>query len=129
MTRQGGRDSGAVAVACALAWALPGAGHLWLGRVRKGATFLVVLPLMFCVGVWLEGSVYPLDPTQPVVTLLALADLGAGGLYVLARLAGFGEGAVAAVTHEYGNTFILTAGLLNVLVTLDAFDTARGEKP
>lgn len=129
MTRTRDADPGAVAVACALAWALPGAGHLWLGRVRKGAIFLVVLPLMFATGVWLEGSVYPLDPTQPVVTLLALADLGAGGLYVLARLAGFGEGAVAAVTHEYGNTFILTAGLLNVLVVLDALDTARGHKP
>ena len=121
-------DPGAIAIACALAWALPGAGHLWLGRVRKGGVFLVVLPAMFTLGVWLEGSVYPLDPTQPVVALLALGDLGAGGLYALGRLAGFGEGEVAAVTHEYGNTFILTAGLLNVLVVLDALDTARGHK-
>ena len=121
-------DPGALALACALAWALPGAGHLWLGRGRKGAIFLVVLPLMYAVGLWLEGSVYPLDPAQPVVALLALADLGAGGLYVLARLAGFGEGEVSAVTHEYGNTFILTAGLLNVLVVLDALDTARGHE-
>ena len=129
MTRTRDADPGAVALACALAWALPGAGHLWLGRRRKGAVFLVVLPLMFAVGVWLQGSVHPLDLTQPVVALLALADLGAGGLYVLARLAGFGEGEVAAVTHEYGNTFILTAGLLNVLVVLDALDTARGSRP
>ena len=129
MTHPRDADPGAIAVACALAWALPGAGHLWLGRVRKGAIFLIVLPLMFGVGVWLDGSVYPLDPTQPVVALLALADLGVGGLYVLARLAGFGEGEVAVVTHEYGNTFILTAGLLNVLVVLDALDTARGQRP
>ena len=128
MTRPRDMDSAAVAIACALAWALPGAGHLWLGRVRKGAIFLVVLPLMFAVGLWLKGSVFPLDPAQPVVALLALADLGAGGLYVLARLAGLGEGEVVAVTHEYGNTFILTAGLLNVLVVLDALDTARGHK-
>ena len=128
MTRPRNLDSGAIAIACALAWAVPGAGHLWLGRVRKGAIFLVVLPLMFAVGLWLRGSVFALDPAQPVVALLALADLGVGGLYVLARLAGFGEGEVVAVTHEYGNTFILTAGLLNVLVVLDALDTARGHK-
>lgn len=129
MTRPREVDPRLVAVACTLAWALPGAGHLWLGRVRKGTIFLVALPLMFGVGLWLEGSVFPLDPTQPVVALLALADLGVGGLYILARLAGFGEGEVVAVTHEYGNTFILTAGLLNVLVVLDALDTARGQKP
>ena len=128
-TRPNGADPASIAVACALAWAVPGAGHLWLGRRRKGALFLVVLPLMFGVGLWLEGSVFPLDPAQPVVALLALADLGAGGLYVLARLAGLGAGEVAAATHEYGNTFILTAGLLNVLVVLDALDTARGERP
>ena len=129
MMRQKESDPGTIALACALAWACPGAGHLWLGRVRKGAIFLVVLPLMFAVGLWLEGSVFPLDPSQPVVALLALADLGAGGLYIVARLAGFGEGAVVAVTHEYGNTFILTAGLLNLLVVFDALDTARGHKP
>lgn len=129
MTRPPEAEPRLVAVAGALAWALPGAGHLWLGRLRKGTIFLVVLPLMFGIGLWLEGSVFPLDPADPVVTLLALADLGAGGLYLLARLAGFGEGEVVAATHEYGNTFILTAGLLNVLVVLDALDTARGRKP
>lgn len=127
MPRSEGDPSG-IAVACALAWALPGAGHLWLGRMRKGAIFLAVLPFMFALGVWLDGSVYPFDPTQPVVALLALGDLGVGGLYLLARLAGFGEGEVVAATHEYGNTFILTAGLLNVLVVLDALDTARGHR-
>ena len=128
MTRSNEADPRLIAIACALAWALPGAGHLWLGRVRQGAVFLAVLPLMFGVGVWLQGTVYALDPTQPVTALLALADLGAGGLYVVARLAGFGDGVVAAATHEYGNTFILTAGLLNVLVVLDALDTARGRR-
>jgi hypothetical protein len=36
---------------------------------------------------------------------------------------------VKAVTYEYGTTFTAVAGLLNILVVLDAFDTAQGRKP
>ena len=37
-----------------------------------------------------------------------------------------GAGTVTAASYEYGNTFLMTAGLLNFLVILDAFDIARG---
>jgi hypothetical protein len=32
------------------------------------------------------------------------------------------------VTYEYGNAFLIVAGLLNMLVLLDAFDVAEGRK-
>jgi hypothetical protein len=35
---------------------------------------------------------------------------------------------VKSPSYEYGNTFTAVAGLLNVLVILDALDTARGIK-
>ena len=44
---------------CAAAWAVPGAGHLWLGRYQKGLTLLVVLPLMFAVGLGIRGRIFP----------------------------------------------------------------------
>jgi hypothetical protein len=31
-------------------------------------------------------------------------------------------------TYEYGSTFLLTAGLMNLLLILDAFDIASGRK-
>jgi hypothetical protein len=34
----------------------------------------------------------------------------------------------ARATYEYGNTFLLIAGLLNYLVMLDSFDIAAGRK-
>ena len=40
---------------------------------------------------------------------------------------GFAENA-QRMTYEYGNTFLLVAGLLNYLATLDAFDIAAGRK-
>ena len=110
------------------AWAIPGAGHLWLGRVYKGAIFLVTVPLMFAVGLWLQGRVFPLEVTQPLVALAALADAGIGLPYFATRLIGGGTGEVTAITYEYGNTFIIVAGLLNMLIVLDAFDVAEGRK-
>ena len=57
------------------------------------------------------------------------ANVGSGLLYVVCWLTntGFAENA-QRMTYEYGNTFLLVAGLLNYLATLDAFDIAAGRK-
>jgi len=44
------------------------------------------------------------------------------------RAMGAGAGRVIAQTFEYGNAFLIVAGLLNMLVVLDAFDVAQGRK-
>jgi hypothetical protein len=113
---------------CAAAWAVPGAGHLWLGRHQKGIVFLLALPLMFACGLWLEGRLFPFELSQPLVALAAFADIGVGVPYFAAKAAGAGAGRVIAATFEYGNAFLIVAGLLNMLVVLDAFDTAQGRK-
>ncbi len=113
---------------CAAAWAVPGAGHFWLGRRQKGVVFLVALTLMFACGLWLQGRLFPFEVAQPLVGLAAIADLGVGVPYLLAKVAGAGAGSVVAVTYEYGNAFLIVAGLLNMLVVLDAFDVAQGRK-
>ena len=113
---------------CAAAWAVPGAGHFWLGRTQKAIVFLVALPLMFATGLWLEGRIFPFEFSQPLVALAAFADLGIGLPYFVAKLLGYGNGRVVAITYEYGNTFGIVAGLLNMLVVLDAYDVAEGRK-
>jgi hypothetical protein len=116
------------ALVCLAAWAVPGLGHLWFGRRLKGLVFLIVLPLMFCTGLWLKGQLFPFEPSQPLVALAALADVGIGITYLAARALGHGTGNVVAVTYEYGNAFLIVAGLLNVLVVIDAWDIALGRK-
>lgn len=110
------------------AWAVPGAGHLWLGRRSKGLVFLIALPLMFIFGLALRGRLFPFDLSEPLVGMAALADLGAGLIYLAASALGYGAGDVRAVTYEYGNAFLIVAGLLNLLVILDASDIAAGRK-
>ena len=60
--------------------------------------------------------------------LAAVANLGAGAPWILARMVEAGAGTVTAVTYEYGNCFLIVAGLLNFLVILDAFDIGMGRK-
>ncbi len=113
---------------CLAAWVVPGAGHLWLGRRQKGLSFLILMPMMFVCGLWLEGRLFPFELTQPLVALAAVADVGIGLPYLIAKGLGMGAGRVIAVSYEYGNAFLIVAGLLNMLVVLDAFDVAQGRK-
>lgn len=111
-----------------LAWLIPGAGHFSLGKRQKAFVFAMVLPAMFVIGLLLKGRIPPFALNDPLVGLAAVANLMAGVPYLLARAFGGGAGVVTAVTYEYGNTFMIAAGLLNTLVVLDAFDIARGRK-
>jgi hypothetical protein len=109
-------------------WAVPGAGHLWLGRRSKGLIFLVAIPLMFAIGLASKGRIFPFDMSEPLVGLAAIADFGIGLVYFASGALGYGIGDVRAVTYEYGNTFLIVAGLLNLLVVIDAYDVALGRK-
>jgi hypothetical protein len=117
-------EPGALVAVCLAAWAVPGAGHLWLGRRQKAFVFMLV----FALGLLLEGRIFALQLGEPLVALAAVANMGLGIPWMLARLAGAGQGTVTAVTYEYGNCFLIVAGLLNFLVILDAFDIGMGRK-
>jgi hypothetical protein len=66
--------------------------------------------------------------TEPLVGLAALANLASGLPYFVASALGLGQGVVTAPSYEYGNAFLIVAGLLNMLVALDAYDVALGRK-
>lgn len=115
-------------VASAVAWLVPGAGHLLLGRRQKGLVFLVAIPAMFAIGVALDGRIFPFEFSQPLVALAAVAARGVGLPSFLAGWLDLGKGVVTAASYEYGNAFLIVSGLLNMLVVLDAFDVASGRK-
>jgi hypothetical protein len=127
-TARAAADPGTLTLVCVSAWLVPGAGHLYLGRRQKAAVFFVALLTMFGLGLLLEGRIFPFELSEPLVALAAVADIGLGLPWMAARLAGAGAGTVTAITYEYGNTFLIVAGLLNFLVVLDAFDVAMGRK-
>ena len=118
-----------VVPACLLAWVLPGAGHLYLGRRGKGLLFFGAIGALFVLGVAMKSRLQLyLGLEDPLALLFSIAQMAVGVPYFLARALGFEVGQVTAVTYEYGNTFTAVAGLLNILVILDAHDTAVGRK-
>jgi len=138
------------AVACTLAWLMPGAGHLYLGKRGKAGIFFVVILLTFTAGIAMNGRVYLAGSDQPLSFLATFANAGLGPLDLVARNASYDRiiyfmpdprnralytdimdrmrRKILSPTHEYGTTFILTASLMNILLILDAFDIGIGRK-
>lgn len=123
-----------------LSWLLPGSGHLiQKKRVKAGVFFFGVL-ILLGLGILMEGRFFlPYTETtnnfglmqrqfHPLLILGFLGDLGSGIFYFLIKLIGAANGNIAAVTYHYGTAYMVTAGLLNYLIALNAFDIARGKK-
>ncbi len=113
---------------CLAAWLIPGLGHALYGKIRTAIVLLVVLTLMFVCGLAFNGRVFPFAGSDPLVLLAAAAQWGLGAPRVFAAFAGWGPGVVTAVTYEYGNTFLIVAGMLNLLAVIDVFDLGTGRK-
>ena len=115
--------------ACLLAWLVPGAGHLYLRRTRKGLVFLGAIGALFVLGLAMDSRLEMTVGLDDILaSLFSLAQMAIGLPYFAARLLGYEAGSVTSVTFEYGNTFTAVAGLLNILVVLDAYDVAVGRK-
>ncbi len=113
---------------CVGAWLIPGLGHALYGKPRKAIILLVILTFMFVCGLALGGRVFPFAGPEPLVWLAAAAQWGLGAPRLVAAITGWGPGNVVAATYEYGNTFLIVAGLLNSLAVLDVFDLGVGRK-
>jgi hypothetical protein len=116
-------------LAAVLAWVFPGLGHLYLGRRRTALLYAAIVTVTFLLGLSFQGRLYTIDSSQPLTILATFAVSGAGLLNIAARfLSDNPGGAILAPTYEYGCAYLLTAGLMNLLLMLDAWDIASGRK-
>ena len=112
----------------ALAWAVPGGGHVYLGRRGRGAFFFVLIGATLALGCSIGGHLPWQFGGSP---LLALASIGALGTGALVLFVHYALGYAADVTgpgFEYGRAFIITAGLMNWMLVLDAWDILWGKE-
>jgi hypothetical protein len=109
-------------------WLIPGCGHLLLGKWIRAVLLLVAVGTMFTLGISLGGKVYVPNTGDPLDILGFAGDLGAGGLYLLARMLDWGHAAVVTAVSDYGTKFIVVSGLLNLVAAVDARSLANGRK-
>jgi len=115
-----------------LAWLVPGAGHFFLGRPWRGLLLGGTVGLMCGLGFNWGGHWYGLhnqDDVGMLAYVFGLCNAGAGLAYVLSLAADFATLNQAALpTSEYGDRFLMVAGLLNYLSMLDAYDLSVRRK-
>ena len=110
------------------AWPIPGLGHFLLGLRGRAIAFLGLVMFSAGMGCLLQGKLFVVVPGQPLSALGTLASMAMGVPYfVLRYLTGY-EGDITSASYEYGGAFLLTAGLMNALVILDAWDIATGSR-
>ncbi len=116
----------------ALGWLIPGGGHLLLRRRGRGFLLLISISLMFMLGLAMRGAMFHPEGGDLLNTLITyggfLGNLASGALYLLAVMLGYNQADMAGDVHDYGTKFLVTAGLLNILAMVDAFDIASKRK-
>ena len=115
-----------------LGWLVPGGGHFLLKRSGRGLLLLLSVTLMFVAGLMMRGAMFQ-PQSGDLLTILInyggfVGDLASGILYLGASWLGYNQPDVAGHVHDYGTKFLVTAGLLNVLAMIDAFEIAAGRK-
>ena len=112
-----------------LAYLIPGAGHLYLGRRARGLIFFAIVVVMFLIGISIDGELYTFARASGSLlrVLAALGTAGAGLMYFVSLFTGV-HGDITSITYEHGTAFAITAGLMNLLLMLDAFDIAEERK-
>jgi hypothetical protein len=115
-------------VAPTAGWLVPGLGHILQKRWIRGFLLMASIIPMFLLGLAMQGKVYSPNTGDILDMLGFIGDVGAGGMYILSKSLGWGEGAIFRATADYGTKFIVAAGLLNVICAVDAFHIALRKK-
>ncbi len=109
-------------------WLIPGLGHALQKMWGRAFVIFVGVGTLVYVGASMRGNVFNSSGGDAFDTLGYIADMGTGCFYFLARIL---ERSGADVSHsqgDYGTRFLATAGVLNILAALHAYEAARGRK-
>ena len=121
------RESLALAIGIA-GWLLPGLGHALQRMWGRAVIVFLTVGLLVFTGARMRGNVFGSNATDAFDTLGYVADLGAGSFYFAARGLERDGADVSHADGDYGTRFLATAGVLNLLAALHAYEAARGRK-
>ncbi len=125
--RDSRRETLAYAIGVA-GWLVPGLGHALLKMWGRAVMCFLTVGMLVILGAGMRGNLFNSAGNDAFDSLGYLADLGTGTFYLVARSL---EKSGADVSHaggDYGTRFLATAGVLNLLAALHAYEAARGRK-
>jgi hypothetical protein len=115
-----------------LAWIIPGGGHFLQKKTARGALIFASVFLMFLFGMFMRGMMFTPEKGDLLTTLINyggfVCDMASGALYFGAAMFGYSAPDMPGDVHDYGTKFLVTAGLLNILAMVDAYEIAIGKK-
>jgi hypothetical protein len=109
-------------------WLVPGLGHALLKMWGRAAMCFLTVGLLVILGAGMRGNVFNSSGNDAFDSLGYLADLGTGAFYLAARSLETNGADVSHAGGDYGTRFLATAGVLNLLAALHAYEAARGRK-
>ena len=109
-------------------WLLPGLGHALQRMWGRAAVVLITVGLLVFAGASMRGNLFTSNGNDAFDTLGYVADLGTGSFYFVARALEKNGADVSHAGGDYGTRFLATAGVLNLLAALHAYEAARGRK-
>ena len=121
-------SSGSLLGLCLAAWLIPGLGHFMLGRKGRAVVLFLAIVGMFVFGLAMQGQFFSTGSASYLHTLGYYAELAIGVPMPAASFFGYAGGRIFFVCSDYGTAYLVSAGMLNVLAILDAYDIALGRK-
>jgi len=121
-------ETGRGFMAAAAGWIVPGLGHAILKRWGSAAVAFISVSVLAILGMAMRGNVFPSSSVDPFDRLGFFADLGTGAYYFLSKTFEASGPDVSRAAGVYGTMLIATAGVLNMLFMLEAFDIGRKTK-
>ncbi len=119
---------GRLAGLCVAAWLVPGLGHWRLKKRWRAVILFVAIVAMFIFGLLMQGTFFSISSQSILERLGFFSELSVGLPMMLAKFFGYGGGNPFFTSADYGTAYLVSAGMLNVLALLDAFDIAVGRK-
>jgi hypothetical protein len=116
-----------------MSWFLPGVGHIWQGRWKRGIIIGSVVWIMFIIAVSSGGAYYPGFEFKDgallyLLNIFSRLGNGLGALISFVMAMSPPPNVASWATFEYGGRFLEVAGLLNYLAAMDAVDIYLGRK-
>jgi len=113
---------------CVAGWLIPGCGHFILGKKGRAYILGATILIMFFFGLAMKGEFYNLQSESILESLGFLGEMCVGAAMPVAKFFGYSGGDPFFVSADFGTAFLVSAGMLNVLTILDAYDIAMGRK-